>query len=289
MCLGRSQRTRVYVTQDILKVREAAQARENATRAGLSADDVNQYLMQHARRRVGSDQPGEEKAKPRGGGQTPAGSAKERGKYFIWVCPAFENQDTLMRRGYDTIRNWPHYATRCLKSKDAALQGIVMLKALHSETLASDHHALVARILGGFITTSAWITKALSSTASRAKAPEGFQVQGLWQQELGVCLCDGVKSCHEGVHLAFQVLASQPGTRFTLYRSINSPNKAVRKYVADRGIRSRPWVKYCLLALGPSERDKILDEVAEPRLVQTLDAFLDAHSPVKRDVVCPGW
>jgi hypothetical protein len=151
----------VYITPANGKVRQAAQKRETAKCAGLTTDDVDKYLNRHAKKEqklqkqrcVGADQPGKEKSKPHDGGQTPGGSVRQRGKYFIWACSVLEDHDTLMRRRYDLNKDWPQYAKRCLESKGTALQGIVVLKAMHSDTLTSDPHALLARIFGAFITT----------------------------------------------------------------------------------------------------------------------------------------
>ena len=65
--------------------------------------------------------------------------------------------------------------------------------------------------------------------------------------------------------------------------------EAVKKFVAERGIRSRPWLKYAILTHDDQDRSKVLAEVEEPRIVQTLDGFLTTHSHVTREDSCPGW
>ena len=80
---------------------------------------------------------------------------------------------------------------------------------------------------------------------------------------------------------------------FTLEDSVDAIDCEVREFVAQRGIRSRPWTRYAVLIHGEEEREKFIgDNVGacrEARVVQTLKQFISMHSVVDRAVGCPGY
>ena len=118
--------------------------------------------------------------------------------------------------------------------------------------------------------------------------PEGFQVAGLCFKQVTIYLSDGVgKECRDVLN-AFRVLAESSST-FIVCKKPGEVLDGVKTYVAKRGIRSRPWLKYAILTHDDAERERVLSDIEEPRLVQTLDMFLTTHALVKREAMCPGW
>ena len=289
-----------YVTQEIVKVRKDAKAREEAKTAGPKAGAVGKALKQHDKRkqaierkrwvgRPGSAKDGKQETKHDDGGQTPVLlPAAVAWNNFMWVSPAQGHRDTLMRLGFDLLSSWPRYAKRCLEAKSAATHGIVVLDTLHSETLSSDPRALVARIFGGFVTTSAWLSVALKATQIRDTFPQGVQFKGLCFQTITVCLSPAVKDKHKEVYEAFRVLAEACGPNFKMEDKVHKVNKAVQSYTARHGIRSRPWLKHVVIASNEADRQNFIG-CTEPRVVQTLESFLTTHSPIQREAACPGW
>jgi len=281
-----------FVTDAIKKVRSDARAREEAKKAGPAKGAVDKYLDKHAKKeRMKHEKRWIGKADSSGQTLAPtqiAAASQKRNKYFVWVCGDLQHQDTLSRRGYHVLSRWPQYAKRCVASKKAWSQGIVVLRALHADTLSQDLDGLLARIFGGYITTSAWFAAAMSSKASRPSPPEGFYVTGLCFHSASVHLSDALKDKHQAVQNAFRVLAHHCAS-FTLCDTAGQVMEAVNKYVAERGIRSRPWRKYAILTVDNVERDRLAADVAQPRIVQTLDAWLASCSLVQRGGSCPGW
>ena len=70
-------------------------------------------------------------------------------------------------------------------------------------------------------------------------------------------------------------------------------DQEVRDFHAERGVRSRPWLRYALLIHHTEEKDALVGDgigkCKEARVVQTLGQFLEEHCLVDRNVVCPGF
>ena len=94
------------------------------------------------------------------------------------------------------------------------------------------------------------------------------------------------------MYQAFRAL-EESHKHFNVVNNIDAIDQEVQTFYAERGVRSRPWLRYAILVHHTEEKDAFVGDgigkCKEAKVVQTLVQFLDEHSFVERNAVCPGF
>ena len=170
--------------------------------------------------------------------------------------------------------------------KHGALHGMVVAKNLHDVM-----PRLFVQLIGGFLTTSAWVHKAL---LKQSIPPEGVFYKGLSRLVHFTFFLS--KRLRESSNLKMIVdistALSSPGTTWKV-RFVTKPVKlidACKTYISEHGPRSRPSTSIAALCLDDEDKRSLQSGVQKEyrNLFHSLRDFLDATSHVDRGVACAG-
>ena len=197
-----------------------------------------------------------------------------------------EVADTLTRRRWIVTHNVVTYVKAVQDQKNGALHGMVAARNLSDVT-----PRMFVQLIGGFLTTSAWVNKALLSQSS---PPEGVFYKGLSRSVPFTFFLSEQLRASSDLNMVVDILTVL-ASRDTIWKVCLVGDEAelvahCEAYISKHGPRSRPSTSIAALCLDNKDKRSVQLGFSKEykHLVQEFGDFLAAHSHVDRSVPCAG-
>ena len=199
-------------------------------------------------------------------------------------CPSTSLVAVEGMLGQDGVQvgTWPSYV-REVVSKGRSPEAAMVVVTQFASPPWKNWWALACMIVGGFLTSEAWLATAVSQTAR----PVGLFYPGLLKKEMKLHICDDLEMASGMLCDLLRALDAEGCIVLTSYQDLR---EAWNKYLGDRGVRSQPWQKMVAVCAGAESKAALTKDLrdVERAMVVTLPDFLSRHCRARREVACAG-
>lgn len=200
------------------------------------------------------------------------------------TCPSASLVAVVGMLGRDGVRveTWPAYVRQVICKGRSSAAAIVAVTQFGNPPW-KNWWVLTCMVVGGFLTSEAWLARAVSQTAR----PAGLFYPGLLEKDLKLHICDGLEEASSMLCDLLKALEAEGRIMLTSFQDLR---KAWNKYLGDRGVRSQPWTKMAAICVGAESKAALTKDLhdVERAMVVTLPDFLSRHCRARREVACAG-
>ena len=178
------------------------------------------------------------------------------------------------------------YAKNALAGPAAATRSIMVLTCLRDNSATTDVQMIFGRVLGGFVTTEEWLSRAFRAN----NLPHGLAYNGIVSKALALGCSPALAKTFPQLRDLLRAMGGNDRAKTVWVENFGELAEAYEAKVRAFGPRSsRPGKTMAWLCAGEDDLRETVAQLREPvkLLPQTFDKFLNVASPAHKPP-CPG-